>query len=207
VDRPRAVAAQRTREGLAGTAERLPGPAQRGFPANRETLWARLRELLDDVDAPADGSDILIATAGLPFWSPRQDMSVGRDGSGPPIWWFAIAYHLFLREGAEAGEAARWLAWLDRVGAGSETLPEGWDPAWSAAEGAAQLALAHIRVRAAQLARGCHDGARLDYPFWFGWADGTWRHPVPLAEFPESFARAWERVPPRFFPGGSSSGR
>jgi hypothetical protein len=182
---------------------RLPDPAQRGFSADRKALWTRLRELLGSADAPVDGPDILIATAGLPFWSPRHDW----EGVGPPVWWFAGAYYLFLRETAEADQAARWLTWLDQVAAGAESVPHGWDPAWSRAEGTAQLALAHIRIRAAQLAQGCHAGDLPDYPFWFGWANSEWPLPVPLTEFPERFARTWERIPPRFFPGGSSSGR
>ncbi|MGI8330758.1 hypothetical protein ACRYCC_12395 [Actinomadura scrupuli] len=196
---------------------RLPGPAQRGLPADREALWARLRELLHDADAPQDGPDILIATAGLPFWSPRRNLAAGRNGSGPPIWWFAAAYHLSLRElslrelslreqGSPGGtDAARWRAWLERVGTGSGAVPPGWDPAWTAREGTARLALAHIRVRAAQLARACHDGG-LPARYWpYGHSKGAWRHPVPLAEFPEAFARAWERVPPGLFPGAASS--
>lgn len=186
---------------------RLPGPEQRGFPADREALWARLRELLEDADAPADGPDILIATAGLLFWLPRRNSTARRGIGIPALWWFAAAYYLFLLQNAATDQAAGWLAWLERIAAGYQAIPQGWDLSWSATEGSAQLALAHIRERAAQLAQGCHRGALPDYPFWSGWAKGGWEHPVPLTEFPEPFARAWERVPPRFFPGGPSRGR
>lgn len=186
---------------------RLPSEAQRGFPEDRQAFWARLRDLLDDTNPPADGADVLIATAGLPFWLPRPGLEGGRKGYGPAIWWFAAAYHNFLLARAEAGgadrpgEAAQWSSWLQRLGAEAENVPEGWDPTWAPAEGAARLALAHIRIRAAQLARACQERSLPDYPFWFGWSRRGWEHPVPLADFPAGFVRAWGRVPGTFFPG------
>jgi hypothetical protein len=107
-------------------------------------------------DAPADGPDILIATAGLLFWLPRKDWTATRGRDIPPLWWFAAAYYLFLRQDTSTDQAARWLAWLGRIAVGYQAIPQGWDPSWSAIEGGAQLALAHIRMRAAHLAQGCH---------------------------------------------------
>jgi hypothetical protein len=103
---------------------RLPDSGQRGFPTDREALWARLRERLTDADAPPDGPDILIATAGLPFWVPREAMT--EKGTEPPaIWWFPAAYHLHLRRDATRELADYWLAWLSRIGTGDQAVPSG----------------------------------------------------------------------------------
>jgi hypothetical protein len=146
-----------------------------------------------------------MATVGLLFWLPGEDwMRTTRRSSTPS--WFVTAYYFFLRDSVSAGQAADWLAWLDRVAAGHGAVPQGWDPAWSALEGAAQLALAHIRVRAARLAQDCRNEVRPEQQLSPYWPMGRWEHPVPLTEFPEGFVRAWERVPPRFLPGGSLHG-
>lgn len=177
---------------------RLPTAAQRGLPSDPPTVWARLRSLLDDSAAPADGADILIATAGLPFWRACDTLSTQRSGL---TWWFVAVYHQFLRADVDAGgagrpdEAARWLAWLDRLAAADDGEPVGWDASWDAVEGAARLALAHMRTCATQLVRACRAVDIPRYPVPSSWSkDDAQRH-VPFDQLPEGFVRAWDQVP------------
>jgi hypothetical protein len=187
---------------------RLPAVGQGLLPrggdgdAHRNAVWRGLRDGLDGPDAPRDGADVLIATAGAPFWHGADDAD---RPSGTSCWWFAAVVSSYLAAPRGAGGAGRpeeadhWLAWLEVVAAGPPAPEDGWDPAWGPVEGAVLLGLSHIRRRAGQVAAACRAG---DLPVGVG-AWGRTKGEVPIAPpsvtaLPEGFVRAWERIPDRF---------
>jgi hypothetical protein len=119
-------------------------------------------------------------------------------------WWFPAGYYHYLRANQHHGgaghpeQAARWLAWLDRLATQSPIdQPAGWQPEWSLQEGAAQLAATAIRLHAGPLATACRAGTLPGR-----WPNATKSIPALPLRFPRGFRRAWGHLPPRFRPDG-----
>ena len=189
----------------------VPGPARRaarvagrhpgGLPSDPAGVWEKLRAALSTPGVPQNGIGILTAAITAPCWhgiTPAAHYGGLRALREPPPWWFPAAWYHFLRASPDtAGEAARWLAWLDRLA--EEPPARDWRPAHTLEDGAAHLALAHIQAYAGPIADACRAWT-LPGGAWPTWRDGAWPYPVPLAAFPPAFAAAWNRLfrrPPR----------
>ncbi|MGI8799813.1 MAG: hypothetical protein ACR2GE_11085 [Pseudonocardia sp.] len=158
-------------------------------------------------DVPIGGPDVLIGAVATEYWhakkpAPYRELA-SIDRTNP--WWFPAAWYGFLRSArGTRDEAARWLAWFDRL---SDEAPDdqgadgGWRPEWSLDDGTAQLAVQHIRYRAGSIAAACRAGRLPDERYWPGWRDGAWDYHLPVGEFPAGFVQAWRRLPDRFRPG------
>jgi hypothetical protein len=188
---------------------RLPDGSQRGFPTDRHAVWGRLRELLAQFSPPAGAADIVIGSVATPYWHPREPAGYGQlrlFGYEHP-WWFPTAWYHFLNanEGT-ADAAARWLTWLEALAANppAESTTQGWSPQWSLDEGAAQIALQHIRSRAAVIVSACRAG-RLPTQLPHAWSAGDWGHELALTEFPPGLVEAWNRLPHAFRVGAPPS--
>ncbi|MFF5262577.1 hypothetical protein ACFY4C_26885 [Actinomadura viridis] len=186
---------------------RLPSAKQRGYPADPEPLWDRLRAALDGPNTPEDGPDLMIGAVARPFW----------DGSGPAMpdgangpriargpWWFPVAWYRFLAGPADQGgagrpaEAAAWLRWLDRLAAeAGDADDRGWAPHWDREEGIERFARTHLRRQARSLAAACRTGGSLPL---LGDYRGKLQGTLPVTAYPPGFARAWRRLPDRFRP-------
>ncbi|WP_186403778.1 hypothetical protein [[Actinomadura] parvosata] len=181
----------------------LPDEAQRGVHLDRVAVWTRLRELLTAFGLNHQEADILIGVAAVPLlYVPRfvagtYARLLDHDTGSPP-WWFPVAWYQHLLSSEGDGEAARWLAGLDRLSSGDAEDFAGWRAGWSREEGAAQLVLAHLRTHASRLASACRAG-RLPAD-QHDWHNG-WGHPLPIGAFPRGFRRAWNHLPARFRPG------
>lgn len=186
---------------------RPPAPDQRGFPADPEEVWTRLRAALSRgrADRNADLADLIIGAVTAPWWHAPPPASyygqLFRMEERPP-WWFPVAvYRHMAATGADVA-AARMLAWLDGLAAAraadEESGDGGWRPGWTTEDGAAHLAMQAIRLHAAPLAAACRAGRLPGYER--AWPSREWRCPVPLAAFPPGFVKLWEQVPERFWP-------
>jgi hypothetical protein len=181
---------------------RLPDGSQRGFPADKYAVWDRLRELLAQSGPPEGAADILIGSVATPYWYPREPAAYNqlrRFGHEYP-WWFPASYYHFLNSDEHTtGAAAEWLTWFEALApdplADSPTL--GWSPQWSVDEGAARIALQHIRSRVSVIVSACRAG-RLPTQLSHAWSAGDWGHELPLTEFPPGLIEAWHRLPRAF---------
>jgi hypothetical protein len=147
----------------------LPALTDRVLVLAPERLWARLQELLAETSPPPHGVDVLVGATAIPFWrdsasrATRYEEVRGRTQSPPdylPVYWYQ---HLVAQRRKEEAEA--WLLWLGRVSSLVMVELEPWTRGVTGLELVARTALAHLRLRAADLAEICRTG-RLP--------EGTW---------------------------------
>ncbi len=144
---------------------RLPSPRQRTIP-NPDDVCARLRQELVAVGTPPPGGpDIVVAALATPFWDSRRLRDRRHHALSNDMAWFVHRWYDCLRTPVPEGgagrpaEAAAWLAWLDELAAMPDPLAgrdeEGWDPAWSTADGVHVFAMSSIIDAAAELSYRC----------------------------------------------------